>query len=89
MVARGATTVDERVHSTEKNLQVLIDNLSAKLSSYELQLESQSNQLSDVYTELKNLKPVIPMRTNNIPLSRDQMQRAIQQDIQQELQKKK
>ena len=56
IVWRGATTVDERVHATEKSLQVLIDNLSTKLTSYEVQLTAQSNQIAAVYVEIKNTK---------------------------------
>ena len=87
IVWRGATTVDERVGKTEKNLQVLIDNLSAKLTIYEVQLEAQSNQLAAVYTELKNLKPLAQSRHTNGVVNEHWMMR--QQDISQQLQMKK
>lgn len=93
IVWRGATTVDDRVHATEKSIQLLIDNLSAKLTSYEVQLEMQSNQLVSVYTELKNLKPVVALNAERQPRTNvyradERVQRAIQQDIYQQLQKK-
>ena len=82
IVWRGATTVDERVHATEKSIQVLIDNLSAKLSSYEIQLIQQSNQLAAVYAELKNTKPTAAVKS-------DERRMLIQQDISQQLQMRK
>ena len=89
IVWRGATTVDDRVHATEKNLQVLIDNLSAKLSGYELQLIAQSNQIAAVDVELKTRSTNwAALRAAHIavapvePVSRA----AIQQNIQQQLQ---
>lgn len=90
IVWRGATTVDERVGKTEANMKVLIDNLSAKLSSYEQQMESQSNQLAAVYSELKSLKPAITATAPKLPtaVERDYMNRARQQDISQQLLKK-
>lgn len=90
IVWRGATTVDERVGKTEANMKVLIDNLSAKLSNYEQQMENQSNQLAAVYSELKKLKPADqPVAAKPVPYAeRDWMQKARQQDIQQQLLKK-
>jgi len=88
IVWRGATTVDERVKGTEKNLQVLIDNLSAKLSSYEVQLTSQSNQIAAVYGELKNRSTnwAAIRATREAPRD-ERAQQMIQQDIQKELYK--
>lgn len=87
IVWKGATTVDERVKGTEKNLQVLIDNLSTKLSVYEVQLSAQSNQLAAVYVELKNrstnwaaIRAARDAQTNS-----QAQQVVIQQDIQQQL----
>lgn|SRR5512143_3404210 len=90
IVWRGATTVDERVGKTEANMKVLIDNLSAKLSSYEQQMEAQSNQLAAVYSELKSLKPAMTPTAAKAPtaVERDYMNRARQQDISQQLLKK-
>ena len=91
IVWRGATTVDERVGKTEKNFQALIENLSAKLSSYETQLEGQSNQLVTVCAELKNLKPAVPPTAKFTPptmVEKEYMNRARQQDISQQLLKK-
>jgi uncharacterized coiled-coil protein SlyX len=87
IVWRGATTVDERVGKTEKNFQALIENLSTKLSSYETQLEGQSNQLAAVYTELKNLKPATAAKftPSTTTVEREYMNRARQQDISQQL----
>jgi|PlaIllAssembly_1097288.scaffolds.fasta_scaffold141244_3 uncharacterized coiled-coil protein SlyX len=88
IVWRGATTVDERVGKTEANMKVLIDNLSAKLSSYESQMESQSNQLAAVYNELKKLRPADQPVAAKPIAEREWMQKARQQDIQQQLLKK-
>lgn len=89
IVWRGATTVDERVGKTEKNLQVLIENLSAKLTSYENQMEAQSNQLAAVYSELKSLKPTVtPAAKWTPPLEKEGYNRLRQQDISQQLLKK-
>ena len=102
IVWRGATTVDSRVNETKQDLNMLINNLSMKLSSYEVQLKAQSNQIDAVYTELKTIKPLVlsaeAWRTNrwnrtNVPvvipvLAPEQIQRVLQQDIQQELLKK-
>lgn len=92
IVWRGATTVDERVGKTEKNFTVLIENLSAKLSAYEVQLEHQSNQLSVVCVELKNLKPIVADAVKPKPalpaLNAEDVQQMRQQNIQRELLKK-
>lgn len=96
IVWRGATTVDERVGRTETNVKVLIDNLSAKLSAYEAQMKSQSNQLEAVYSELKAIKPLVgvpPSKPVILPMaeplvSPEEWQRMRQQSIQQELLKK-
>lgn len=96
IVWRGATTVDERVHATEKSLQALIDNLSAKLTSYEVQLTAQSNQLAAVYAEIKSTKSAAALTDFQQRLNagavhiNDKANRAmIQQDISQQLQMKK
>lgn len=89
IVWRGATTVDERVGKTEANMKSLIDNLSAKLSGYEIQMENQSNQLAAVYSELKKLKPADqPVAAKTPYIERDWAQKARQQDIQQQLLRK-
>lgn len=96
IVWRGATTVDDRVHATEKSIQVLIDNLSAKLSVYEVQLIGQSNQLAAMYSELKSTKSAAAIaewqqrvNTNSFHRLDDKANRAmIQQDISNQLQKK-
>lgn len=96
IVWRGATTVDERVGRTESNMKVLIDNLSAKLSAYEAQMKSQSNQLEAVYSELKNIKPLVGATSSKLPaaaaalpeVTPEAWQRVRQQAIQQELLKK-
>lgn len=90
IVWRGATTVDERVGKTEANMKVLIDNLSAKLSNYEQQMENQSNQLAAVYSELKSLKPATAPTAIKVPtaVERDYINRARQQDISQQLLRK-
>lgn len=97
IVWRGATTVDERVHKTEQSIQVLIDNLSAKLTGYEVQLTAQSNQLAAVYAELKSTKSEAALSewkqrfsTNSFHGFDTKANRAmIQQDISQQLQMKK
>lgn len=88
IVWRGATTVDERVGKTEASMKVLIDNLSAKLSSYETQMDAQSNQLAQVYAELKKLRPADQPFVKAPTVERDWVQKARQQDIQQQLLKK-
>jgi len=96
IVWKGATTVDQRVKTTEDNMRVLIDNLSAKLSAYEAQMKSQSNQLEAVYTELKTIRPLVgaaPSKPVILPQAEPQVspetwQRMRQQTIQQELLKK-
>ena len=96
IVWRGATTVDERVHATEKSLQVLIDNLSTKLTSYEVQLTAQSNQIAAVYVEIKNTKsPAVAAEwqqrssTNRLQIESPANRALIQQDISQQLQMRK
>jgi len=54
VVWQGATTVGDKVSATEKSLQGLIDNLSTKLASYEIQLVAQSNQLASISAQLKS-----------------------------------
>lgn len=88
IVWRGATTVDDRVHATEASMKVLIDNLSAKLTSYENQLEAQSNQLAAVYIELKKLPAAERPVVRAAPPVNEMFNRARQQDIQQQLLKK-
>lgn len=97
IVWKGATSVDARVDETKKDFNMLIGNLSKKLSRYEVQLESQSNQLDAVYIELKTIKPLVSSvaewRTNrwsrqDVPVRTNLVQQAIQQQIQQELLKK-
>lgn len=95
IVWRGATTVDARVHATEKSLQVLIDNLSAKLSSYEVQLTAQSNQLAAVYAEIQKTKLVGSgwheswlLGTNAVRHDERAYRAMIQEDISKQLQKK-
>jgi len=85
IVWNGATTVDQRVRSTEDGLKSLIDNLSTKLSSYEVQLQAQSNQLAEVYAEVKRLHPTHTY--TNAPREFMQ-QRAVEQDIRRQLLKK-
>jgi len=92
IVWRGATTVDDRVHATEKSIQVLIDNLSAKLTSYEIQLTQQSNQLAAVYTELKSTKTAaaqLDWQSKVGAIKSDERRAVIQQDISQQLQMRK
>ena len=96
IVWRGATTVDDRVHATEKSLQVLIDNLSAKLTSYEVQLTAQSNQIAAVYVEIKSTKPPAVVAewqhrisTNTVQLESPANRALIRQDISQQLQMRK
>lgn len=85
IVWKGATTVDERVKGTEKNLQVLIDNLSSKLSVYEVQLIAQSNQMAAIHAEIKTRSTNWMVRSAERE-QRDREQRAvIQQDISQQL----
>lgn len=96
IVWRGATTVDDRVHATEKSLQALIDNLSAKLTSYEVQLTAQSNQIATVYAEIKSTKSEAALSewkqrfsTNSFHGFDTKANRAmIQQDISNQLMKK-
>ena len=57
IVWKDATSVEPRVAASEKNYQALVDNLASKLSAYELQLITTSNQLASIDAELKSLKP--------------------------------
>jgi len=87
IVWNGATTVNEKVGLTEKNLQVLINNLSEQLSKYEAQLIVQSNQLAEMSAEIKQY------HTNGaVPTARPNEfipnQQSIQSDIYRNLNKK-
>lgn len=46
IVWRGATTVDTKVSATETRLETVINQLSDKLATYELQIQSITNQLA-------------------------------------------
>lgn len=67
IVWNGATTVDTKVQQTKEDMQFLINSLSEKLASYEVQLSTQSNQL---VTIINNQKTIIKNNTSssdNIP----------------------
>lgn len=55
IVWKGATSVDAKVKETKEDVTFLIDTLSKKLGKYEIQIESQSNQLVEVSNALKDL----------------------------------
>jgi len=55
IVWKGATSVDDKVQGTRRDMTHLIDSLSGKLAGYEVQLESLSNQLSIVIYNQSNI----------------------------------
>lgn len=61
IVWNGATSVDEKVKETKKDVTFLIDTLSEKLARYEVQIESQSNQLMEVSNALKALNQTLAL----------------------------
>jgi len=57
----GATTWKEEVLNTKANLQVLIDNLSEKLVSYEGRMDSFSNQVAQLQATLETSATSSPL----------------------------
>lgn len=73
IVWERAMSVDDKVRESEKSMSHLVDTLSDKLASYEVQLASQSNQLAaviknqtDLITATRNQtvspNPLVPVR---------------------------
>ena len=47
--------MDSKVRETKEDVTFLIDTLSKRLAKYEVQIEAQSNQLSEVITIVKDM----------------------------------
>lgn len=67
IVWQRAMSVDEKVQESEKSQQHLVDALSQKLASYEVQLTAMSNQLSTV---IKNQNDLLIASRNNAPVGK-------------------
>lgn len=67
IVWQRAMSVDEKVQESEKSQQHLVDALSQKLASYEVQLTAISNQLAGV---IRNQNDLLNVSRNNAPVGK-------------------
>lgn len=58
IVWRGATSVDDKVKTTENKLEFVIKKLSDKLAIYELRMNEMTNQLAMLLEQTKPEEPL-------------------------------
>jgi uncharacterized protein YlxW (UPF0749 family) len=87
IVWRGATTVDEKVQRNRQDLEHLVDQLSDKLASYQVQLTSISNQLHELRKEPSRSPAQAPVHALEDAEQRALRQGAIRTDIYNQLKK--
>ena len=73
IVWKGATSVDVKINETKADVTHLVNTLAEKMSKYEIQLVTQSNQLlsviknqNELITELKTLIDQYHSKSNNL-----------------------
>jgi hypothetical protein len=69
IVWKGATSVDSKVQATREDMTHLIDALSDKLGSYEVQIVSLSNQLATVIANQANMVTKPPLLGMGSPMT--------------------
>jgi len=90
IVWRGATTVDDKVRTTETKLEFVIKQLSDKLATYEVRMNEITNQLTKVLEQTKPVEtpPIIPRLFGGDAHQQRLIEQQVQQQDQQRVQQR-